>query len=57
MFLFNDTLNTYYLRLYGQGRKEGNVLINDAFNTFCLRLYGQGRMEMFYLTTQSTHFV
>ena len=38
--LFNDTLNTFYLRLYGvrhmvkdhsdSERKEGNVLFNDA---------------------------
>ena len=50
--LFNDALNTLYLRLYGVGhmvkdhsyseRKEGNVLFNDAFNTFYLRLYGKG---------------
>ena len=37
--LFNDTLNTFDLRLYG--RKEGNVLFNDALNTFYLRLYGR----------------
>ena len=49
--LFNDALNTFYLRLYGvrhmvkdhsdseKGRKEGNVLFNDALNTFYLRLY------------------
>ena len=52
--LFNDTLNTFYLRLYGIGhmvkyhsdskRKEGNVLFNDALNTFYLRLYGVGHM-------------
>ena len=39
--LFNDALNTFYLRLYGvrklnmntvEGRKEGYVLFNDAFN-------------------------
>ena len=40
--LFNDALNTFYLRLYG--RKEGNVLFNDAFNTFYLRLYGVRHM-------------
>ena len=40
--LFNDALNTFYLRLYG--RKEGNVLFNDALNTFYLRLYGVGHM-------------
>ena len=37
--LFNDALNTFYLRLYG--RKEGSVLFNDALNTFYLRLYGR----------------
>ena len=52
--LFNDALNTFYLRLYGVGhmvkdhsdseRKEGNVLFNDALNTFYLRLYGVGHM-------------
>ena len=54
--LFNDTLNTFYLRLYGvghmvndhsdseRGRKEGNVLSNDALNTLYLRLYGVGHM-------------
>ena len=30
--LFNDALNTFYLRLYGM--KEGNDLFNDALNTF-----------------------
>ena len=52
--LFNDALNTFYLRLYGIGHmvkdhsdskmKEGNVLFNDALNTFYLRLYGVGYM-------------
>ena len=47
--LFNDALNTFYLRLYGighmvRGRKEGHVLFNDALNTFYLRLYGIGHM-------------
>ena len=40
--LFNDALNTFYLRLYG--RKEGNVLFNDSFDTFYLRLYGVRHM-------------
>ena len=69
--LFNNALNTFYLRLYGRKEmfyltthsthftsviwKEGNVLFNDALNTFYLRLYG--RKEMFYLTTHSTHFI
>ena len=54
--LFNDALNTFYLRLYGvghmknysdseKGRKEGNVLFNSALNTFYLWLYGIGCME------------
>ena len=37
--LFNDALNTFYLRLYGE--RERNVLFNDALNTFYLRLYGE----------------
>ena len=43
--LFNDALNTFYLRCYGRKeRKEGNVLFNDALNTFYLRLYGVRHM-------------
>ena len=49
--LFNDALNTFYLRLYDVGHmvkdhsdsekeRERNVLFNDALNTFYLRLYG-----------------
>ena len=40
--LFNDTLNTFYLRLYGVRHMEMGryVLFNDALNTFYLRLYG-----------------
>ena len=71
--LFNDALNTFYLRLYG---RERNVLFNDALNTFYLQLYGRERnvlfndalntfylrlygreREMFYLTTHSTQFI
>ena len=44
--LFNDTLNTFYLRLYE--RKEGNVLFIDALNTFYLRLYGVEHMTKDY---------
>ena len=44
--------------IWKEGRK---CLFNDALNTFYLRLYGvghmKGRKEMFYLTTQSTHFI
>ena len=40
--LFNDALNTFYLRLYG------NVLFNDALNTFYLRLYGVRHMIKYH---------
>ena len=42
--LFNDTLNTFYLSLYGVRHMEGNVLFNDALNTFYLWLYGVRHM-------------
>ena len=48
--LFNDALNTFYLRLYGvsgtvnAGKKEGSVLFNDILNTLYLLLYGVGHM-------------
>ena len=41
--LFNNTLNTFYLRLYGfihmvknhsDSERERNILFNDALNTF-----------------------
>ena len=40
--LFNDALNTFYLRLYGERKR--NVIFNDALNTFYLRLYGVRHM-------------
>ena len=40
--LFNDTLNTFYLLLYGE--RERNVLFNNALNTFYLPLYGVRHM-------------
>ena len=46
--LFNDALNTLYLRLYGirhtVKERKGNVLFNDALNTLYLRLYGVRHM-------------
>ena len=51
--LFNDALNTFYLRLYGvrhmvkdhcDSERERNVLFNNALNTFYLRLYGVRHM-------------
>ena len=64
--LFNDALNTFYLRLYGVRHivkdLEGNVLFNDALNTFYLQLYGVRHIVKdlegnFYLTTHSTYFI
>ena len=69
---FNDTLNTFYLRLYGE--RERNVLFNDALNTLFMVIWKEGnvlfndtlntfylwlygRKEMFYLMTLSTHFI
>ena len=48
--LFNDTLNTFYLRLYG--RKEMFYLTTHS--THFIYGYMEGRKEMFYLTTHST---
>ena len=45
-FLFNDTLNTFYLRLYGVRH-----MVKDHSDS------ERGRKEMFYLTTHSTHFI
>ena len=45
-FLFNDALNTFFLRLYGVRH-----MVKDHSNS------ERGRKEMFYLTMHSTHFV
>ena len=50
--LFNDALNTFYLRLYG--RKEMFYLTTHS--THFIYCYMEGRRERFYLTTHSTHF-
>ena len=44
--LFNDALNTFYLRLYGVRHMVKNHSDSE-----------KGRKEMFYLTTHSTHFI
>ena len=44
--LFNDTLNTFYLRLYGIRH-----MVKDHSDS------EKGRKEMFYLTMHSTHFI
>ena len=54
--LFNDALNTFYLRFYGMYELPVNVLFNNALNTFYLRLYGMNELNV-YLTTLSTHFI
>ena len=43
---FNNTLNTFYLWVYGVGH------IGKAYSDS-----ERGRKEMFYLTTHSTHFI
>ena len=43
--LFNDALNTFYLRFHDVGH-----IIKDYLGV-------RGRKEMFYLTTHSTHFI
>ena len=53
--LFNDALNTFYLRLYG--RKEGNVLFNDALNTFYLRLYGRKEGNVLFNDALKTFYI
>ena len=44
--LFNDTFNTFYLRLYGVGH-----MVKDHSDS------ERGRKEMFYLMMHSTHFI
>ena len=44
--LFNDALNTFYLRLYGV-----RYMVKDHSDS------ERGRKEMFYLTTHSTHSI
>ena len=43
--LFNDALNTFYLRLYGVRH-----MVKDHSDS-------EREREMFYLTTHSTHFI
>ena len=45
MFLFNDALVTFYLRLYGVRHMVKAVFV------FCIVCNPRGRKEMFYLTT------
>ena len=53
--LFNDALNTFYLRLYGG--KEGKMFYLTTPSTHFIYGYMEVRKEMFYLTTRSTHFI
>ena len=52
--LFNDALNTFYLRLYG--RKEGNVYLTTHSTHFIYGYMGGRKEGNVYLTTHSTHF-
>ena len=58
--LFNDTLNTFYLRLAGDERKvdedhRQDQQTSDRTDEQSSRLIE--KKEMFYLTTHSTHFM
>ena len=53
--VFNDALNTFYLRLYG--RKEGSGLFNDALNTFYLWLYGRKEGSVLFNDALNTFFI
>ena len=63
--LFNDALNTFYLRLYGvrhmvkdhsdSEKRERNVLFNDALNTFYLWLYGVRHMVKNHSDSEKGH--
>ena len=46
--LFNNALNTFYLRLYGIGYMVTGHSDSERW---------KGRKEMFYLTMHSTHFI
>ena len=64
--LFNDALNTFYLRLYGvrhmvkdhsDSERERNVLFNDALNTFYLRLYGERERNVLFNDALNTFYL
>ena len=57
--LFNDALNTFYLRLYGRKEREREMFYLTTHSTHFIYGYMEGRREreMFYLTTHSTHFI
>ena len=50
--LFNDALNTFYLRLYGIRH-----MVKDHSDSVFNSDDAEGRKEMFYLMTYSTHFI
>ena len=52
--LFNDALNTFYLRLYGDGHMVKDHSVSERGNL--LSPYGK-EGNVFYLTTLSTHFI
>ena len=53
--LFNDALNTFYLVIWMEGRKEMFYL--TMHSTHFIYGYTEGMKEMFYLTRHSSHFI
>ena len=53
--LLNDARNTFYLLLYGVGHMVKDHSDSERGNL--LLLLQEGKKEMFYLTTDSTHFI
>ena len=53
--LFNDALNTFYLRLYG--RERGKCFIQRRTQHILSTVIWEREREMFYSTTHSTHFI
>ena len=54
--LFNDTLNTFYLQLYGIRHMVKDHSDSEKGNPLPPHRLLQVRKEIFYLTTHSTHF-
>ena len=55
--LFNDTLNTFYLRLYIICFETMSQMSRETHVCYLSVCVGGRRKEMFYLMTHSTHFI
>ena len=55
--LFNDALNTFYLRLYGVRHMVKDHSDSEKGNHHADMGPGTREREMFYLMTHSTHFI